>query len=114
MAENAEASSVLANGEAKKPAVTAPDRAQYEAKLAELKTQLEECDSTIESLQTEIDQSEDKTSNVSVQKDELLKTLRGCLAQKRELHSSTSQMRMKMAGLDRERMEIRSRMQNTR
>jgi len=97
-----------------KTTISAPDQAEYEAQKAELEKTLAELGTKLEELQTEIDSKEEKSQDIGEARNEMVKKLRACQLKKNELHSSTSTSRMRKQEIDRERMELRSKIQTTR
>lgn len=97
-----------------KTTISAPDQAEYEAKKAELEKTLAELGTKLEELQTEINSKEEKSQDIGEARNEMVKKLRACQLKKNELHSSTSTCRLRKAEIDRERMELRSKIQTTR
>lgn len=95
-------------------AVAAPDRAEFEQKLAEMQEGLKQVEEKLSEIQASISAQDSKSEGIGNAKTQVLENLRTCRTRKAELLSTTSSVRLQMQTLDRERMVIRRQIQGSR
>jgi len=104
----------MADASDNKVTVAAPDRADFEQKLADMQAGLKQVEEKLSEIQASISEQDSKSEGIGDAKTQVLENLRKCRSKKAELLSTTSSVRLQMQTLDRERMVIRRQIQSSR